>query len=643
MKSCWTLKLSSVLLSFFCFTSGLLHGQFSLHVDSTVAPNTSEKSYLFPINPGTPAVLTGTMGELRSTHFHAGLDIDTPSTGVPVTCVADGYMLQATAGTSGYGNVLYVQHKDGNVSVYAHLEEFKGPVGQYIREQRYAQKTSEINLSFQPDQFPVKKGDVIALSGNTGSSGGPHLHFEIRNADNEAINPMMYQFNEIKDGMAPRVEKIAIRTLSHEARVNDQFGRFEFSVLRQQNNYLLSKPLLANGLLGIEVLAHDKMENSRFRYGINYIEMLVDDEKVFSQTIDKIDFGESRGILTLLDYKTMMMRGTRFNKLYVDDGNRLKYYKGTNEKSFIHVTDKVLKVTVLLRDYHGNTSTVNFTLKPSPSVSTSPLLGAVKKPYEVDLYQNTLKVTVKPCTSAADEPITIYQGDKAMSLNRAYGSQLQHVFLVDLKKHLPDSIQTCQGTIGLHYKDRVPSGTDYRFYSNRMEVNFPNRALYDTLYLAAAYDSANNIFTLGSRFVPLHTPVDVSLQPNDTSTPGADLGVYRKEGNNYYFVKSNWQDGWFRFTTRELGEYTFRRDTIPPTITKLSVTTSSARFRIRDNLSGIARFEANVNGEWLLMVYDYKTGIIRSERLDTTKQLRGDFVFKVIDNAGNERIYNQTI
>lgn len=638
------MKLSSVAFLYLSFVSGALHAQYSLRVDSTVVPKITESSgYLFPINPGVPAMLTGTMGELRSTHFHAGLDIDTPGIGIPVTCVADGYVMQATASTSGYGNVLYVKHTDGNVSVYAHLEEFKGAVGQYVREQRYAQQTSEINLNFQPNQFPVRKGDVIALSGNTGSSGGPHLHFEIRNADNEAINPMTYNFGEIRDGVAPWVEKIAIRTLSNEARVNDQFGRFEFSVLRQQNNYYLSKPLLASGTLGIEVLAHDKMANSRFRYGINYVEMLVDNEKVFSQTIDKINFSESRGILTLMDFKTLEQRGARFNKLYVDDGNRLNYYKGSTDRSFVQVKDKDVNITILLRDYHGNTSTVTFTLAPSPLVSVTPLLGAMTRPHEIDLYENTLKVTVKPCASAADEPLTIYQGTEATTLPQVYGNQHQRVYLVDLKKHLPDSLQTCQGVIRLHYKDRVPSGTDYRFYSNRIEVNFPERALYDTLYLAAAYDSAKNIVTLGSRFAPLHVPVDISVRPHEKLTPSADLGVYRKEGNGYYFVKSTWQNGWVRFTSRDLGEFTFRRDTIAPTITKLSVTSSSARFRIRDNLSGIARFEANINGEWLLMVYDYKTGIVRSERLDAKKLLKGDLVFKVVDNAGNEGVYKQKI
>jgi hypothetical protein len=639
------LKLSSVVTVVLFALAESSIAQFSLKPDSlrSKAPARKE-AYLFPIHPGTTATLSGTMGELRNTHFHAGLDIDTPDIGVPVQSAMDGYISHATTSTSGYGNVLYVTHPDGNTTVYAHLEEFKGAVGDYIRKQRYERKVSEIDLEFRPNHFPVAKGEVIGLSGNTGGSGGPHLHFEVRDSNNDAINPLQYSFAEVKDNVAPFVQKIALKTLDANSRINDQFGRFEFSVTRNGDNYNFPQPILANGKIGVEVLAFDKMENSRYRYGINHIEMLIDSQLVFKQEIDKINFGETRGILTLMDFKSVELKNTRFNKLYVDDGNRLTYYSNVQRKQAIDV-NKDTPVTIRLKDYNGNVSTIRLTLKFSPQVTETPLLPMMTRPYEFDIQENTLKVNVKTCLNEKENNFILWQQGKSKTVNPTYSGLNQKVYLIDLKAALPDSIQTCQGIIPMYFKDQIPSDTEYKFYSDAVEITFPDKALYDTMFLAMKHDTTDRTeaFRIGSRLIPLHKSVNITLKPTYAYAITRDLGVYRKEGNGYSFLASNWQNGNVNFYTRSFGEFTFRRDTVPPTITRLSVTNSSARLKIRDNLSGIAYFEANIDGQWLLMVYDYKTGIVRSERLDSKKLLKGDFEFKVVDNAGNETIYKQKI
>ena len=166
MRSYWSLKLSEVVLVSLLFFYGNTFGQFS--PDKTVLPGNAESNYLFPIKPGFTSIITGTMGELRNTHFHAGLDIDTPGVGFPVLSVQDGYISRVTCTTSGYGNVLYVTHPDGNTTLYAHLDEFKGAVGDWVRRERYSRKVSEIDLQFSQHQFPVSRGDLIALSKKDG-------------------------------------------------------------------------------------------------------------------------------------------------------------------------------------------------------------------------------------------------------------------------------------------------------------------------------------------------------------------------------------------------------------------------------------------------------------------------------------------
>jgi hypothetical protein len=196
----------------------------------------NEEKYLYPINPGFPGSLAGTMGELRSNHFHSGIDIRTGNViGLPVLASKSGYISRVSVTPSGYGNVLYITHPDGNTTLYAHLDKFKGALAEYVLQEQYRRKTSKINLYFRANQFVVKRGDTVALSGNSGSSGGPHLHFDIRDPNNFALNPLLVEsFPEITDDMPPAIEKIALKTLDINSRINDKFGRFEFYAQRVQ-------------------------------------------------------------------------------------------------------------------------------------------------------------------------------------------------------------------------------------------------------------------------------------------------------------------------------------------------------------------------------------------------------------------------
>lgn len=642
MRSCWNLRLSETFFYLFLSCSSAV-AQFS--PDKIILPSPVARSnYLFPIKPGNTAVITGTMGELRNTHFHAGLDIDTPGIGVPVLSAEEGYVSRASATTGGYGNVLYITHPDGNTTVYAHLEQFKGAVGEYIRKERYARKVSEIDLEFKPNEFPVSKGELIGLSGNTGGSGGPHLHFEVRNESNEAINPLIYEFAEVKDNLAPVVFKIALKTLDEQSRINDQFGRFEFSVVRNGNSYALPHPILAHGHIGVEVLAHDKMENSSYRYGINYIDMLVDSQHVFTQTIDKVNFGDTRQILSLMDYKVLELRGNRFNKLYIDDGNHLNYFPGVPKKKGILVREKESTVRIQLKDYNGNTSNVHFTIRPTPVVAETTLLPVSGKPFEAEIIENTLRLSVKSCMEGSPE-IVVWSRKKPVALQPTYAGGNQSVYLINLLSQLPDSIQTCQGTVPFDFQDQIPSNAEYKYYSDLLDIEFPRQALYDTTFLSIVYDTLNQLeyFSIGQRTTPLYKNISVTLKPKFEYFQSRDLGLYRKEGRGFAYVPSEWKNSWIQFSTREFGTYTLMRDTVPPTITKIGLSTAAARFKIKDNLSGIAYFEANINGDWLLMVYDYKSGILKSEKLEGTKPLTGDFELKVVDYAGNERIFKQKI
>jgi len=601
--------------------------------------------YLFPIQPGRTAMLTGTMGELRSTHFHGGLDINTVTIGYAVRCANDGYISSVRMSTTGYGNSIMVKHPDGRTTLYAHLDKLNGKLADYVRAERYKRKQSEIDLSFPPGKFPVVKGDTIALSGNTGSSGGPHLHFELRDENNEAINPLTLDFEEVQDHVPPQVQKIALRTLDANSRVNDQFGRFEFHALRRGSTWSLTQPILAAGRIGLEIQAADKAETSTFRFGINLIEVYADSNKIFSQKIDRINFNDTRNILAVMDYQTLETRGARFNKLYIDNGNRLPYYAGTVEAGTIKVGDKDMRIDVHLTDFHGNLSVINLVLRPSTVSRDAAFMAPSRQATSAEIRNGTLAFSSNFCDgSTASDTLLVYSKGKLRRALPSYSGKTRHIYLIDLWSEMPDSVVSCAGTWVSNLIAKVPSGTAYKYYSDLFDLEFPEDALYDTMFLAATYDSAGSErFTIGSRMTALHVPVRITIKPKKGYTVTRNLGVYRTDGRGYDYLPATWKNGKVTFSALSFGDFTFLHDSIPPTIKPLVVNGASARLKIRDDLSGISYFEASINGDWLLMNYDYKSGVVYAERLDKTKPLTGEFVLKVVDQAGNESIHKQQV
>ncbi|HEY9047861.1 MAG TPA: M23 family metallopeptidase, partial [Ohtaekwangia sp.] len=303
MKNYWSSKLSKVVIAVLYIAvvyPYAVQAQFS-KTEVKFEKDPGEEKYLYPINPGQPGSLAGTMGELRSTHFHSGIDIRTNNMiGFAVLASKSGYISRASMGGNGYGNVLYITHPDGNTTLYAHLDQFKGAVAPFVLQEQYKLKSGEIDLFFPKDQFKVKQGDTIALSGNSGGSTGPHLHFDIRDSNNYALDPLKIgAFKEIVDNIPPSPEKIALITLDADSRINDRFGRYEFYSNKVGNNYVITSPILASGQIGIEILAKDKMAyKSPFYGGVNFLEVWVDSALVFRQLIDRLNVAETRTIYT---------------------------------------------------------------------------------------------------------------------------------------------------------------------------------------------------------------------------------------------------------------------------------------------------------------------------------------------------------
>lgn len=605
--------------------------------------------YLFPIRPGEVNFLAGTMGELRPNHFHGGLDIKTGGvTGVPVHAAAEGYISRIKISGTGYGNALYMAHPNGTTTVYAHLESLEDSLANYVRQMQYQQKTFEIELFPEKDQFAYNKGEVIALSGNSGSSGGPHLHFEVRDARQDVLNPLTYGFEEIKDEIAPYIYGVAVKALTTGSRVNQQFGRFEFKPVLNGSSYTINEPISVWGKVGIEIEAYDKLNGANNSNGFPCLELRVNGQEVYSHKLDKFSFAQTRHIEVHMDYATRKRTGDKYIRLYLADGNELGFYSLNKDKGAIvaNQADSLYDVQLSLSDTYGNQRQLNFQLKATePQAILDTPYKALSGLKEPEVQHNTLKFFA-PLKENTSKVASVYANRMVYELAPAYLENQQAVYLWDLRAGLPDSINACEETRHFNFRAMVPSSRQYNLYLPQMDLHFPGNSLFDTLYLQTDYRQQDKleIFTIDEDLHPMQSSIHVKLKPQQEYPDKSRTHVYNVRGNGRYgWEGGSWEGNKLSFRTRSLGEYTILTDSVQPEVRPVRVNSSSLSFRIWDSLSGINSIETYVNGEWVLMNYDYKRQIIWSEKLEKGKPFKGPVEVRVKDQAGNEKIYSTKI
>jgi hypothetical protein len=532
-----------------------------------------------------PLLLSGNFAEMRSTHFHTGLDFKTQGEeGFNIYSIADGYVSRIKVQAGGYGNAIYITHPNGYVSVYGHLQKYSDAISEYVQSEQYRRKSFELNLFPPADKFLLKRGDVIGLSGNTGRSGGPHLHFEIRDARTEhPLNPLHFGF-DVTDNIAPKAYSIAVYPLSNYSFVEGESTVFISTI---QNGKPVHNPIEAYGELGFGIRANDFLNGSNNKCGLYSLELFVDSTLVFSYIMDELDFGEVRYILSHYDYQYKKEKRRYIQKSFVAANNKLSNYRNVKDQGIVEIyDDSIHQIEYVLTDAYKNTTKIAFQIQG-------------KKPDNIDsLVAKNEYTQAMPCKIE----------------NTFENEELQ---LIIPKNALYDDL-----FFDYSKEDSVPG-----IFSSLHHVHSDIVPLHRHVQLKI---KAKNL-------------------PDSLQSKALIVSVNGENGSSkMYGASGEYNLGWVSTKVRAFGDYAVGVDTISPSIIPINIQDSammdqaeSIRFKIIDDLAGITKYEGFIDGEWVLFRHDAKSNLIWYEFADN-KISRGSYhnlLLNVIDDKNNEAKY----
>jgi len=306
-----------------------------------------------------PLILSGSFGELRSNHFHSGLDIKTQQReGVPIYAPADGYVHRIKVAHYGYGKALYLTHPNGYRSVYAHLRQYAAKIDAYVKEKQYAKETYEIELFPEATALAVNKGDLIGYTGNSGSSGGPHLHFEIRDAASRPMNPMLFGI-DIPDTKKPLINSVFAYPIGDSTHVNKSRNKVKLRLTLQKDGTYKAEKVTGLGTIGFGVSSHDQQNGASNKNGVYQIKTSYNGEETFNVLFEKFSFDETRYLNRYIDYGYFKKNRSRVQKLFRQSNNPLSIIKTQEGNGYIEIDEGFSGTyTIEVIDFKGNTATI---------------------------------------------------------------------------------------------------------------------------------------------------------------------------------------------------------------------------------------------------------------------------------------------
>jgi len=524
-----------------------------------------------------PMQLSGNFGELRPNHFHAGFDIKTEKKeGLNVHAAAEGYVSRIKISTFGYGKAIYITHPNGFTTVYGHLSSLSTKIDTYLKTEQYKLKSFEVDLYLKPTDLLISKNEIVALSGNTGGSDGPHLHFEIRDSQTEKIiNPLFFGFDAlINDTQKPIITNVFVYPIDENSVVNKSKNPFMINLSLLKDGNFNSDKILAKGAIGFGINTYDLSDLSWDRNGVYKVETFLNGKIIYGYQFDSYAFEQMRYVNAHIDFERYKMTGQRVQKLFMKNPFPLSIIIPYDQNGKLNISQSTnLNYRIEVSDFNSNKTILSIPIEFSNDEAT-----------------DTLKVKKTNYLIKSDKEYNFEKGN---------------------------------------WSFYVPKGTFYDdFYLNFEEKEnslwIENQYIpVHSNFLVSVIDSISTKEDKGKMFIG--STEDNKISYNYTKLKDNTFSTYTKNWGKFSLIKDT-VPPIIKIAKSIEGKWISDKKAIELTIT--------------DSLSGIKTYDGYLNGNWILFEYDYKTKkIVHYFEDDKVAEGQNNLKIVVTDNVGNSTIF----
>ncbi len=535
----------------------------------------SQNSGDYPLE--IPIILSGTFGELRPNHFHAGIDIKTKGTeGFKVYSIGDGYVSRIQITHGGYGKALYIKHDNGQSSVYAHLQKFSPKIEKIVKEIQYSKESYTFRTYPSKDEIRISEKELIGFSGNTGRSFGPHLHYELRDELDRPINPMAFKNYSVRDTIPPVVLGLYYKLIPENPISGSNSSFNELKLKKISNNLFISDTLKTSGPVGFGINSFDRMNNTWNKMGLSNIKTNIDGDEIFDMDLNSFSYDQWRHINTFIDYPSYKNKKIKIQKLYIEEFNPLDMYKRSLGDGVVKLNESnnTYIYSVKLFDFNKNQSEILVPIQwvKQNDLSTRKLdfenMFKVNKDSTYNFKFPGAKVSIEKNSFYTDKIIQIFEENNLLRVDKDSIPLLKRITIkMDVSRY-NDSIRNRT------YIGRIDENKKSSFVSSKKEEN----------YVIA---KVNN---LGDFVIKID-----SIKPN--------ISVIDISDNQWISKRKN------------------------------------LTIKISDNESGVNNYRGTINDKWILLEYNPMKGILSYDFNDNINRddAKNVLEIKIEDNVGNEK------